>query len=528
VPKHLSRRELLSRLLRAAGGLVVAGGTGGCMPTPPSRATPGAPIPTSQATPGELTPITILHVNDLHGALLARSEAGSARGGVAQLVGLIDRRRSAARGPVLLLDAGDAFQGTYVSNMNHGEAMVDVMNLAGVDAMTLGNHEFDWGLDVLRARIQQAHFPFLAANLEAESEDMLKGVLPYTVLDADGIKVGVLGLTYHDLATIVLRSAIEGVRSLPPAESVRRHLPELRRACDLIIVLSHLGLEGDRELARAIPEIPVIVGGHLHQTLPRGERVGDTLIVLAGTSGYYLGELVLHFDRARNRVADIDTTGEVLKVTADGPPNAQVADVVDKWQAAANKAGSRVIGETAIALRAARGEETPLGNLITDAMRAADLGDGRRSDIALHNDGGLRANLDAGPITYAELYAVLPFDNTLVGLDLTGAQVKDMLEQSINVSASEIQVSGLTFAYTLTGTSGQRVTQVLVNDRPLDTQHTYRLTTINYLHTHSQYTRSLGKGTNVAFGPLCLDAVSDYIRAHSPVHPQVEGRIQRR
>lgn len=517
MPKSLSRRELLSQLLRAVGGLVVAGGTGGCTPTPTSQPTPGTPVP-----------ITILHVNDLHGALLSTSEAGGSRGGVAELVGLIDRRCSAARGPVLLLDAGDAFQGTYISNMNHGEAMVDVMNLAGVDALALGNHEFDWGLDVLRARIQQARFPFLAANLEAESEAMLKGVLPYTVLDADGVKVGVLGLTYHNLATIVLRSAIEGLRSLPPVESVRRYLPELGRACDLIIVLSHLGLEGDRELARAIPEIPVIVGGHSHQTLPRGERIGDTLIVQVGTNGYYLGELILHFDRARNRIADMDRTGEVLKVTADGTPNAKVADVVAKWQAAANQAGSRVIGETATALRAARGEETALGNLITDAMRAADLGDGKRSDIALHNDGGIRADLDAGPITYAELYAVLPFDNTLVGIDLTGAQVKDMLEQGINDSSSEIQISGLTFTYTMSRASGQRVTQVLVNGRPLDTQRTYRLTTINYLHTHTQYARSLGKGTDVTFGPLCLDAVGDYIRAHSPVHPQVEGRIQRR
>jgi 2',3'-cyclic-nucleotide 2'-phosphodiesterase (5'-nucleotidase family) len=517
VPKPLSRRELLSQLLRAAGGLVVSGGTAGCAPTPTSEPTPSTPVL-----------ITILHVNDLHGALLAKSEAGGTRGGAAELVGLIDRRRSAARGPVLLLDAGDAFQGTYISNMNHGEAMVDVMNLAGVDAMTLGNHEFDWGLDVLRARIQQARFPFLAANLEAESEAMLEGVLPYTVLDADGVKVGVLGLTYHDLATIVLRSAIEGLRSLPPAESVRRYLPELGRVCDVIIVLSHLGPEGDRELARAIPDIAVIVGSHSHQVLPRGERVGDTVIVQAGTNGYYLGELIVHFDRAGNRIADIDRTGEVLKVTADGTPNAQVSAIVDKWQAAASQAGSKVIGQTAIALRAARGEETALGNLITDAMRAADLGDGKRSDIGLHNDGGIRADLDAGPITYAELYAVLPFDNTLVGIDLTGAQVKDMLEQGINDSASEIQVSGLSFTYTMARGPGQRVTQVLVNDRPLDNRSTYRLVTINYLHTHTQYARSLGKGTNVTFGPLCLDAVSDFISARSPVRPQVEGRIQRR
>ena len=515
----LPRREFLKQLLRATGGIAAGSVISGCKP---------APSPDLPPTPGKLTSITILHVNDLHGAMLARSESSGLRGGVANLVGLIDRQRASAVGPVLLLDAGDAFQGTYVSNMNHGEAMVEIMNLAGVDAFALGNHEFDWGLDVLHARIQQARFPFLAANLETESGALPDGVLPYTVLDADGIRVGVLGITYHDLATIVLRSALQGLRSLPPVETVKRYLPELRRACDLIVVLSHLGLERDRELARAAPEISVIVGGHSHQALPRGEQIGDALIVQAGANGYYLGELVLRFDRQRNRIADIDSTGEVLKVTADGIPNAQVSDIVDKWQAAANRAGSRVIGETAVALRAARGEETALGNLITDAMRAADLGDGRRSDIALHNDGGIRADLDAGPITYAELYAVLPFDNTLVNLDLTGAQVKDMLEQGINDRASEIQVSGLSLTYTMTRAPGQQVTQVLVNGKPLDPQRIYRLATINYLYTHPQYERSLGQGTNVTFGPLCLDVVSDYVGTHSPVNPRVEGRIQRR
>jgi 2',3'-cyclic-nucleotide 2'-phosphodiesterase (5'-nucleotidase family) len=397
-----------------------------------------------------------------------------------------------------------------------------------VDAFTLGNHEFDWGLDVLHARIHQARFPFLAANLETESGAMLEGVLPYTVLDAYGVRVGVLGLTYHDLATIVLRSAIEGLRSLPPVETVKRYMPELRRACDLVVVLSHLGLERDTELARAVPEISVIVGGHSHQALPRGARIGDTLIVQAGANGHYLGELVLHFDRQQERIVDLDTRGEVLKVTDATVANSQVSDIVDKWQAAADRAGSRVIGETAVALRATRGEETALGNLITDAMRAADLGDGRRSDIALHNDGGIRADLDAGPITYAELYAVLPFDNTLVNLDLTGAQVKDMLEQGINGRDSEIQVSGLILTYTIARAPGQQVTQVLVNGTPLDPRRIYRLATINYLYTHPQYERSLGQGTNITFGPLCLDVVSDYVGVHSPVNPRVEGRIQRR
>jgi 2',3'-cyclic-nucleotide 2'-phosphodiesterase (5'-nucleotidase family) len=332
-------------------------------------------------------------------------------------------------------------------------------------------------------------------------------------------------LTYHDLQTIVRASAIEGLRSTPPVQAVQRYLPELQQQSDLAIVLSHLGFEGDQALARAVPEIPLIVGGHSHGAPRGGYRVGDTLLAYAGANGEYLGQVLMQVDPRRGQVVSLEA--RAIRVTDAGTPSAEVEALVQAWGEEVEAVGSQVVGQAAVALHAARGAETALGNLIADAMRAADLGDGKACDIALHNDGGIRADVDAGPVTYAELYAVLPFDNSLVGVDLTGVQVKEMLESGVGSQGSEVQVSGLSFVYTLNKARGRRVMEVLIGDQPLDPERTYRVVTIDYLHTHPQYEDSLGRGENILYGGLCLDAVVDYVRAHSPIQPRLEQRIRR-
>jgi 5'-nucleotidase/UDP-sugar diphosphatase len=511
VPPRLNRRAFLGRLLLATGSAALSGCTHGLL----SRF--DGPIA-----------LTLLHLNDLHGALYARSADGDGRGGAANLVGLIERMRAEAPGPAILLDAGDALQGTYISNSNQGTAVVELMNLAGLNAMTLGNHEFDWGLDVLRARIAQAQFPCLAANLAVDPNVELGDISPYVVLDTGQIRLGVLGLTYHDLGTIVKASAIEGIRSLPPVETARRYLPEIRERADLVIVLSHLGAEGDRALAEAVPEIPLIVGGHSHSDLYAGLRVGDTLIVRAGAYGASLGQVEIMLDRRRKDRVLEETTAQLIPVTDSANSSEEAAQIVAEWAERAKETGSRVIGKATTALpRGLVGGETALGNLIVDAMRAADLGDARPADIAVHNDGGIRASLDAGPITYAELYAVLPFDDTLVGLDLTGAQVRELLENGIDDHGTGIQVSGLALTYSMNKARGRRVMDVAVNGQPLDLERVYRVVTIDYLHTHPSYRLSLGLGQQVTYGGLCLDAVIEYVRAGSPVAPAVEGRMKR-
>jgi 2',3'-cyclic-nucleotide 2'-phosphodiesterase (5'-nucleotidase family) len=399
--------------------------------------------------------------------------------------------------------------------------------------MTLGNHEFDWGLDVLRERIEQARFPVLAANLEATSgqaiENLLPGLSPYAVLDADGIRVAVLGLTYHDLSTIVRASAVEGLRSLPGIDTVARYLPELEGQADLIVVLSHMGLEADRALARALPGIPLIIGGHSHEFLREGVHIGKTTIAQAGAYGEYLGKVELTVDPQQGEIVasrDADIQATAISVTSAVPAHAAVASIVAKWAQQVEQAGGQVVGEAASPLTRAYGTESALGDLVTDGARAADLGDGRSADIALYNDGGIRADLDAGPITYAELYSALPFENSLIGVDLSGALVKRMLEDGIGENGSEIQVSGLSLTYDPNRGSGKRVIEVYVGGEPLDQARTYRVVTVDYLYTHPDFQGSLGQGENMVYGGLHLDAVIEYVRKHSPIAPQVEGRIR--
>jgi len=532
MPYELSRRRFLKWLLLASGGLVA----GRCTSEPSApTAAPSVTHTLAADVPATRTPVvggpiqlTFLHVNDLHGALYAGSKGDRDLGGAAQLVSLVERERAAAPGPVFLLDAGDALQGTFISNRGRGQAVTEFQNAAGVSAMALGNHEFDWGLDVLRERVRQAQFPVLAANLETTSgqplESVLPGVSPYAILDADGIRVGVLGLTYHNLSTIVRVSSIEGLRSLPGIDTARRYLPELQGRADLIVVLSHLGLEADHELARAVPGIPLSIGGHSHRLLQKGAKAGQTTIAQVGAYGEYVGKVRLSYDREQRQIAGTQAT--VTAVTGATPEHPGVAAIVAKWAQEVEQAGSQVVGETAIPLFRGSGAETALGNLVTDGARAADLGDGRQTEIALYNDGGIRADLDAGPITYAELYSVLPFENSLIGMDLPGALVRRMLEDGIGEGGSEIQVSGLDFEYDPKQGPGERVTEVHVGGVPLDEQRTYRVVTVDYLYTHPQFENSLGKGVNVIYDGLHLDAVIDYVRDHSPVAPQAEERIR--
>ncbi|MGD8474064.1 MAG: metallophosphoesterase, partial [Anaerolineae bacterium] len=212
--------------------------------------TPTSVISDIQVTPeGTSDPtetIVILHTNDFHGAVEAEEIQGSGRsleqGGLVNLVSLIDQLRDEHPGPTLVLDAGDVFQGSYVSNSTQGELVMAAMNVAGYDAWTLGNHEFDWGQEPLRARIAQADFPALAANIldEATGEpwDMVQ---PYTIIELGRIKAGILGLTYPDTPSINRPENVAGLAFLEAEETVRRYLPELQEQADLVVVLSHLG-----------------------------------------------------------------------------------------------------------------------------------------------------------------------------------------------------------------------------------------------------------------------------------------------
>lgn len=245
------------------------------------------------------TTLSIVHTNDLHGHVESwtgweGSLTGKTVGGFERIVSVIKtiRTESGSRN-VLVLDAGDTISDTMIAGLTKGHLIIELMNAAGYDAMALGNQEFDYGLPALRSRMQEAHFPFLAANV-IDSRTRQPLVKPYILRDVAGAKVGILGLAYPNTPLTTAQKNIAGLLFEDAVETARTYVPQLREAgARIVIVLSHYGLSADQQLARDVPGIDVIVGGHSHNRMADALRVGSTLIVQAGAHGSNVGRLDL-------------------------------------------------------------------------------------------------------------------------------------------------------------------------------------------------------------------------------------------
>src|SRR5687767_12551409 len=220
--------------------------------------------PGRTAAPLAADRIQLLHTNDIHGKLestrVTTGSSGFEQGGMASLAGWVAQVRSRAPDRTLLLDAGDTWQGTFTSNANKGESIVKAMNVMRYDAQALGNHDFDWGQEVLQQRAKEASFPFLAANLLDSTTGRVPAYAkPWIVKDLGLAKIGIIGLANPRSPSIVKASSIAGLTFLPAVDAVRRYLPEVRAQSDIVVVLTHIGVDEDSELAQAVPDIDVIV-----------------------------------------------------------------------------------------------------------------------------------------------------------------------------------------------------------------------------------------------------------------------------
>lgn len=477
--------------------------------------------------------IQLLHTNDIHGRLEPTRVPGGTgggydQGGLATVAGWVERLRARAPDRTLLLDGGDAWQGTFSSNSNKGRAVAEAMSLMRYDAQALGNHDFDWGQDVLAQRAKEASFPFLAANLQDATGRLPAYAKPWVVKDLGIARVGIIGLTNPLSPSIVKASSIQGLAFLPAIETVRRYLPEVRAQSDIVVVLTHIGVDEDTALAQAVPGIDVIVGGHTHLPLRTARTIGTTKIYQAGAYTENLGRIEITVDPATRKVTAI-TGGDVLIAIAAGAvkPQPDVAKIVDARREEGLAVTSRVVGRTTIPLEAVRGTEIPAGNLITDALLDYGRKQGWGSDIAFYNQAGVRASLPAGEITFGALYQMLPFGNTVMQVDLTGTQLREVFEGAAG-AAGRLHLSGGSFVYNFGNAPGQRVLEAKVGGQPLDPAKTYRVVTIDYLYTGGDGHTGFKGGTNIKVGDNEVDAVAAYLTEYSPVTPKLEGRIVQR
>ena len=489
-----------------------------------------APTATAGTLPDDR--IQLLHTDDVHGHLdadfvtSANASSSFRAGGMAQLAGQIAAFRARAPQRTLLIDAGDAWQGTFISNANKGEAVTKAMNLMRYDGLAVGNHDFDWGQDVLAQRAKEASFPFLAANVIETKTGLSPTYLkPFEVRDLGITRVGIIGLTNPGSATIVKATAVAGLQFRPVADSVRPLLAEVQKQADIVVVAAHIGTADAVQLARDVPGIDVIVAAHDHLPVQTARVEGRTTIVDAGAYTQYLGRLEVIVDRTTHKMKDAVRGSELVAIAANSnvTPDPEIAKLVEERRADGEKYTSRLVGRTTEPLSNAR-EETGFGDLITDAFVEYGRQQGWKSDVAFYNMAGVRASFDAGQLTYGQLYEALPFTNTVVNVDLTGADLAAIIDRAVCVSG-RLHMAGVVVSFHFDGGTPNCVKSITVGGAPLVSTHTYHVATIDYLLLGGDGHTGFAKGTNVIYGDVEVDVVAAYITAHSPVGPKVEGRL---
>ena len=491
--------------------------------------------------------LTILHTNDFHDRFEPISKydgpcapedntAGECFGGSARLVTALEEARGRAENTILV-DGGDQFQGTLFYTQYKGTMTAEFMNKLGYDAMTVGNHEFDDGPEVLGAFVDAVDFPILMSNADISGEPLLSDkILKSTVIEKGGEKIGLIGLT--PVNTPEIASPGPNITFTPPADAVQAEVDKLTAdGVNKIIVLSHSGYAVDQEVAANTTGVDVIVGGHDNTLLGDMEgakgkyptMVGDTAVVQAYAYGKYLGELNVTFD---DDGKIIEASGQPLvmdgAVVEDEATVARIAELAVPLDAIRNE----VVGETSEAIEGnrdvCRAMECSGGNLIADAMlaRVADQG----IQVAIANSGGIRASIDAGEVTKGEVLTVLPFQNTLSTFQVPGAVLLEALENGVSKVGEGDgrfpQVAGITFAVDPAAEPGSRVSDVMVGGAPLDPAATYGVVSNNFVRNGGDGYAMFRTAENAYdFGPDVADVVADYIAESGSYTPYTDGRI---
>jgi 5'-nucleotidase/2',3'-cyclic-nucleotide 2'-phosphodiesterase/3'-nucleotidase len=541
--------------------------------------------------PGDPVSFTLLHTNDFHGQLENKvgssSNPGAAR--TANVIQTIRAAKEALGQDVLLFDGGDMMQGSLLSNIYQGEPVIDYFKLIGYDASVFGNHEFDWGQATLTDRAVQAAddtdptkkaFPVLAANLTTKVAGSCDGwdpavltngtdsyaVEPYTIFEvgpADNtVQIGVIGVTSVETPYITIASATEGLCFKDPAQSISYYYDDmLADGADFIVVLSHNGYNdggygygfpvyGDQTLAARLntagTPANIIIGGHSHTNMTSPTIVGNTYIAQA----YYNGRVVGQFDVTYDPTAHTSTIAWTRNgVDPNGTPYAPVADLVTAYASDQDYLDliNQEIGWTQVDLTRNYNGDGMMGSFIQDAVYGDLNGDAEPLndvDMVFNNPGGIRTDLCAGTpcvtgllsepflLTYGNMFTILPFGNATAVGDMTGWQIRELLNQSATLFKGALSVAGVRhkfYCYSETTTPGNPCAapwawgayDIEVWDKatekwlPLELDKVYRVATNEFLAPAGQDGFAPFKYmTNITYWGDMLDNVNRYVTAH--------------
>lgn len=505
--------------------------------------------------------LNILHINDLHSRIEAinksdatcspkEAAANECFGGIARVKSAIDAYRAAnPNANLLVLDAGDQFQGSLYYSTFKSAPVAEFMNGIGFDAMAIGNHEFDDGPEELNKFIAALKFPIISGNTIAKSGSLLDGKYKgYVIKEMGGQKVGIVSV----LATDTGETSSPGpdITFEDEITYLKKAVQDLQaQGVNKIIALTHVGYNKDKEIAAAVDGIDVVVGGHSHTylsstdpkaagpypTLVKNPAGVETPVVTAYAYSKYLGELTVTFDD--NGVVK-SAAGAPKLLDASVAPDEAYAAKVKELGAPLEELKQKVVGASEGEIvgdrKVCRAVECSMGNLVADASLARVKDQG--ITIAIVNGGGLRASIDQGDVTMGEVLTVLPFQNTIATFQIKGEDLKAALENGVSQiedgAGRFVQVAGMTYAFDRSKPVGSRVSDVMVKEGDafvaLDPAKTYGVVTNNYVRGGGDGFKMFA--TNAVnpydFGPNLEQAVADYISANSPYKPYTDGRIK--
>lgn len=441
-----------------------------------------------EGVPGAAHHVVVFHTNDVHGQVLPRPATWLKdvnpipdSGGLPRLAANLQALRAEAEesgAAVVVCDGGDWFQGTPEGQIGQGLGFLRAFAKVGHDGVVVGNHEFDHGVDVLLRHLESAPMPALLANVRQGDGEPLPGIRDYVVIERAGLRIALVGLLTTSTPSITHRQTKDLLWEAPD-KALGRVRTELGAKVDLVIPVTHLGVASDRALARAHPDLPLIVGGHSHTFLRTGVREGKTLVVQTGAKASVIGRVDLWLD---DRLRVLQSSARHIDLYAEpedgGYRNTEVDQICDGLVKEASARMAQVVGVLGRPLKVTRRElvNSTSGNFIADLIR-----DRSGADIAVHNRGGIRTSLLAGPVTRRDLFMLLPFDNHVETLTMSGKDVIELFRRSIeNERKRPLEFSGATVVVRREG-GKPRLVAVRAAGAAVDPDGTYRLATNSFL-----------------------------------------------
>jgi 2',3'-cyclic-nucleotide 2'-phosphodiesterase (5'-nucleotidase family) len=516
--------------------------------------------------------LDIMFSNDVHGgidraqATFMNPEFPPQLGGGGSAATLIKQIRSLKTGTRdnLLLDAGDFFQGRPVGTVTQGRAVMEYMNAIGYDAMTIGNHEFDIMQKDLIETLKLAKFPILTCNvIDTNTNEIPSYARPYLVIQRLGVKIGIVGFTTTDTEKMSFPEHIKNIKFLPEKEPVAKYVKILREKekVDLVIVLGHAGLPYDiestylsrydakgnplsderyavwgydaQEIAREVEGIDLFIGGHMHRGVPKPwvDPVTGTMVIQGYAYGSNLGWITLKIDAATKTISGYESPavreGSMITLFEDQfIPDEEIGTMIGDQVAIAEKGMDEIVGSAGVYLsRTNVDAQSLMGNTIVDAMR-----DEVGADFAFMNLGGVRSDIKSGPVTYRNVFDVMPFDNMVVSFKCSGEFLRRVIETRVEGGRHGMIVSGGKVVYSKKQKNFERVTSLQIAGKPWDPKKIYTVATTDFLMQGNAGLNLLVQvpESDITYHQVNLrDAIVNYFKKHSPVRTKIDDRWRR-